>query len=159
MTFVAANPQSPLGGGLARTRLPRTTKDIAGWFGGVCQLFGSYRAHYETTVIGRLIRSSTPALGAAEEGDRQVRDREVATITYRHMKGAAGAPKRGFLGRAVGGTLARYRSPWAAAPTGGIRRSRSGPHWPRLRRSGRRFGWDGGCARDAERQGMACQNC
>lgn len=39
------------------------------------------------------------------------------------MKDAAGAPKRGFLGRAVGGTLARYRSPWAAAPTGGIRRS------------------------------------
>ena len=38
------------------------------------------------------------------------------------MEGAAGASKRGLLGRAVRGTLARYCSPWGAAGTGGIRR-------------------------------------
>ena len=40
----------------------------------------------------------------------------------RHIKGAARALGSGLLGRAVGGTLARYRSPCAAATTGGIKR-------------------------------------
>jgi hypothetical protein len=32
--------------------------------------------------------------------------RELTSVTYRHMKGAAGAVKRDLLGRAVGGTFA-----------------------------------------------------
>ena len=38
---------------------------------------------------------------------------------YRHMAGAARAQKRGFLGRAVGGTLARYCSPCVARQSHG----------------------------------------